>query len=89
MHPSLLPRHRGATPIPAAILAGDPETGVSLMRMDAGLDTGPIVGQRRLALDGDEVAPDLETVLSVAGADLLADSLGPWLEGDLDRHTPG
>ena len=49
LHPSLLPRHRGATPIPAAILAGDPETGVSLMRMDEGLDTGrssPACGSR-------------------------------------------
>ena len=45
LHPSLLPRHRGATPIPAAILAGDAETGVSLMRMDEGLDTGPIVAR--------------------------------------------
>ena len=83
LHPSLLPRHRGATPIPAAILAGDAETGVSLMRMDAGLDTGPLVGQRRLALHGDEVAPDLEAALSVVGADLLSASLGPWLDGDL------
>ena len=49
LHPSLLPRHRGATPIPATILAGDPETGVTLMRMDAGLDTGPIVAQMRVA----------------------------------------
>ena len=46
LHPSLLPRHRGASPIPATILAGDHETGVSLIRMDAGLDTGPIVAQR-------------------------------------------
>jgi methionyl-tRNA formyltransferase len=83
LHPSLLPRHRGATPIPAAILAGDAETGVSLMRMDGGLDTGPLVAQRRLALQGDESAPDLETALSVVGADLLADSLEPWLDGDL------
>ena len=45
LHPSLLPRHRGASPIPATILAGDAETGVTLMRMDAGLDTGPIVGR--------------------------------------------
>ena len=44
VHPSLLPRHRGATPIPAAILAGDSDTGVTLMRMDAGLDSGPVVG---------------------------------------------
>jgi methionyl-tRNA formyltransferase len=83
LHPSLLPRHRGATPIPAAILAGDAETGVSLMRMDAGLDTGPLVGQRRVVLHGDELAPDLEATLSVVGADLLGASLGPWLDGDL------
>ncbi len=60
LHPSLLPRYRGATPIPAAILAGDAETGVTLMRMDAGLDTGPIVAQARVALDGTETAPALE-----------------------------
>ncbi|MFL5643654.1 MAG: methionyl-tRNA formyltransferase [Chloroflexota bacterium] len=82
LHPSLLPRHRGATPIPAAILAGDAETGVSLMRMDAGLDTGPLVGQRRLPLSGDEVAPDLEVALSAEGADLLGVSLAPWLRGE-------
>jgi methionyl-tRNA formyltransferase len=87
LHPSLLPRHRGATPIPAAILAGDAETGVSLMRMDAGLDTGPLVGQRRVALHGDEVAPDLEGALSLVGAELLGASLGPWLDGDLSA-TP-
>ena len=51
LHPSLLPRHRGASPIPAAIVAGDRETGVTLMRMDAGLDTGPIVAVERLPLD--------------------------------------
>jgi methionyl-tRNA formyltransferase len=83
LHPSLLPRHRGATPIPAAILAGDTETGVSLMRMDAGLDTGPLVGRRRLALHGDELAPDLEAALSVVGADLLAADLGRWLDGEV------
>ena len=48
LHPSLLPRHRGASPIPAAILEGDAETGVTLMRMDAGLDTGPIVAVERV-----------------------------------------
>ena len=84
LHPSLLPRHRGATPIPAAILAGDPETGVSLMRMDAGLDTGPLVAQRRMPLTGDEVTPDLEAALADVAADLLAASLGPWLRGEIE-----
>ena len=76
VHPSLLPRHRGASPIPAAILAGDTETGVTLMRMDEGLDTGPIVAQVRVPLHGFEVAPELEARLADEGARLLRESLG-------------
>jgi methionyl-tRNA formyltransferase len=83
LHPSLLPRHRGATPVPASILAGDEETGVSLMRMDAGLDTGPIVAQARVALDGTEVAPALEARLADIGAALLLEWLEPWLAGQV------
>lgn len=83
LHPSLLPRHRGASPIPATILAGDTETGVTLLRMDAGLDTGPIVAVERVTLRGDETAPALEDDLEVVGADLLERSLGPWLRGEL------
>jgi methionyl-tRNA formyltransferase len=83
LHPSLLPRHRGAIPVQAAILAGDEQTGVSLMLMDAGLDTGPIVAQRRLTLDGSETAPELEAALAQAAADLLRASLGGWLAGEL------
>ncbi len=83
VHPSLLPRHRGATPIPAAILAGDEETGVTLMLMDAGLDSGPIIGQTRLPLDGSETAPELEQSLAPRGAHLLADLLPGWLSGEV------
>jgi methionyl-tRNA formyltransferase len=83
LHPSLLPRHRGATPIPAAILDGDTETGVTLFRMDAGLDTGPILASEEVALVGDEDAPGLEARLATVAADLLRRSLGPWLEGSL------
>jgi methionyl-tRNA formyltransferase len=79
LHPSLLPRHRGATPIPAAILAGDRETGVTLMRMDEGLDTGPIIAQSRVALVGDETTPLLEESLEIEAASLLTRYLGPWL----------
>ena len=64
LHPSALPRFRGAAPVPAAILAGDPATAVTLMRMDAGLDTGPIVAQAAVALDGTETAPELEARLA-------------------------
>jgi methionyl-tRNA formyltransferase len=83
LHPSLLPRYRGATPIPAAILAGDTETGVTLMRMDEGLDTGPIVAQTRVALRGDETTPLLEETLEVEAAGLLARYLGPWVRGKI------
>ena len=84
LHPSLLPRHRGATPIPAAIRAGDPETGVTLIRMDAGIDTGPIVAFQRVPLTGRETAPELEAHLSVVAADLLARTVGPWIGGEVD-----
>ena len=84
LHPSLLPRHRGATPIPAAILAGDRETGVSLMRMDEGLDTGPLLAVERIGLDGTEVAPELEGRLAAIGASLLERSIEAWLSGRLE-----
>lgn len=83
LHPSLLPRHRGASPIPAAILADDAETGVSLMLMDAGLDSGPLIKQRRFPLTGMETAPELEHALAQVAAELLAVSLSPWLNGEL------
>lgn len=89
LHPSLLPRHRGATPIPATIAAGDRETGVTLFRMDAGMDTGPIVATVRRALTGTEDAPGLEGVLAADAAGLLASALGPWLAGELaERPQP-
>ena len=83
LHPSLLPRHRGASPIPATILAGDARTGVALMRMDDGLDTGPIVAIDEMPLDGTETAPELEAVLAARGAQLLGRCLPGWIEGEL------
>jgi methionyl-tRNA formyltransferase len=83
VHPSLLPRHRGASPIPAAILAGDPETGVSIIEMGEGIDDGPIVDQARVVLRGDERAPDLERELAAIGAQRLSAILGPWLAGEI------
>jgi methionyl-tRNA formyltransferase len=83
LHPSLLPRYRGATPIPAAILAGDEETGVTLMRMDSGLDTGPIVAQERVPIDPGETAPQLEARLAGLAAGVLTRDLEAWLTGAL------
>ncbi len=71
LHGSLLPRWRGAAPVAAAILAGDAVTGVSIMRMDAGLDTGPVYASREAAIAADETAPALTGRLSSLGAELL------------------
>lgn len=84
VHPSLLPRHRGATPIPATILAGDRVAGVSIMRMDAGLDTGPVVATRSWDLDGTEDAPALESRAAKEGVALLEQVLPGVLSG---RHA--
>jgi methionyl-tRNA formyltransferase len=83
VHPSLLPRHRGASPIPGAILADDRETGVTIIRMDEGIDSGAIVAQERVQLTGEETAPQLVERLSSLGADLLSRSLGPWISGSI------
>jgi methionyl-tRNA formyltransferase len=89
VHPSLLPRWRGASPIPATILAGDRETGVTVIRMDAGLDTGPIVAVERWALNGDEDAPALEAQAAAAGAALIARIVGPWLRSEVGPRDQG
>jgi methionyl-tRNA formyltransferase len=83
LHPSLLPRHRGATPVPATILAGDETTGVSLIQMDEGIDTGPLVAQARTQVAPDETAPELEARLADLASALLSASLGAWLRGEL------
>jgi methionyl-tRNA formyltransferase len=87
VHPSALPRHRGATPIPATILAADPEAAVTLIRMDEGLDTGPIVAAEAWPLDGSETAETLEVEAARRGADLVRRSLPRWLDGSL-RAAP-
>lgn len=75
IHASLLPRWRGAAPIQRALLAGDPETGISIMKMDSGLDTGPILSQRRLAIDRDDDAGTLHDKLARLGAEAIVAAL--------------
>ena len=75
VHASLLPRHRGASPVQAAILAGDRETGASTMRMDEGLDTGPVYLERRVAIGERETAGELSARLAAIGGELLVETL--------------
>jgi methionyl-tRNA formyltransferase len=83
VHASLLPRWRGAAPIQHALLAGDSTTGVSLMRMDEGLDTGPVYARRETPIGGSDTAADLHDRLAALGADLLARALPALLAGEL------
>jgi methionyl-tRNA formyltransferase len=83
VHASLLPRWRGAAPINAALLAGDDETGVTIMKMDAGLDTGPMLAKESLRLTRDDTAGSVFERLSTLGADLLLASLPDFLAGKL------
>jgi methionyl-tRNA formyltransferase len=84
LHPSLLPRHRGASPIPATILVGDPVTGVTIIRMDEGIDSGPIIASEVVTLRGDETSPWLEERLADVAADLLSRTVGPWHRGEIE-----
>ncbi len=83
VHASLLPAYRGASPINAAILDGLPETGNSIMVMDVGLDTGPVLAQSAEPIQPTDTAIDLTDRLSLSGADLLIDTLPSWLAGEL------
>jgi methionyl-tRNA formyltransferase len=84
VHASMLPRWRGAAPVAAAILAGDATTGVTIMKMDAGLDTGPILRQRSLAIAPDDTSESLAAQLAQLGADLLGETLPDWLTGNIE-----
>jgi len=97
LHASLLPRWRGAAPINWAIAHGDTETGVCLMQMDEGLDTGPVYARRAIAIGSEETAGELSERLASTAADLVRDELGRavhgWLEAvpqehDQSTHAP-
>ncbi|EIL98622.1 methionyl-tRNA formyltransferase [Rhodanobacter thiooxydans] len=88
VHASLLPRWRGAAPIQRAILAGDAESGVDLMQMEAGLDTGPVLLERRTPIGRDDTGGSLHDRLSLLGAEVLADGLRRTLAGEVLAATP-
>ncbi len=75
IHASLLPRWRGAAPIHRAVMAGDAETGVAIMQMEAGLDTGPVLAERRTPIAPTDTMGDLHDRLAQIGADLIVDTL--------------
>ena len=88
VHASLLPRWRGAAPIQRAVLAGDRESGVDLMRMEAGLDTGPVLLERRTPVSRDDTGGSLHDRLAMLGAEALAEGLRRTLAGEALVATP-
>jgi methionyl-tRNA formyltransferase len=87
VHASLLPRWRGAAPIQGALLAGDTVTGVTIMKLDEGLDTGPVVATRETPIDPEEDAGALELRLAQLGADLLDEVLPAYAAGQLQPEA--
>ena len=83
IHASLLPRHRGAAPIQAAILAGDAETGITIMKMNAGLDTGPMLCQRAIPIGAEDSGGSLFEKLSRLGGELLLETIPDYISGKL------
>jgi len=83
IHPSLLPKFRGASPVAAAILAGDEFAGVSIMLMDAGMDTGPVLAQAQVAISPRDTTGSLADKLSLTAAHLLLEVLPRWVGGEL------
>jgi methionyl-tRNA formyltransferase len=84
IHPSLLPRHRGATPIPSAILQGDKVTGVSIMLLDAGMDSGSVFRQSEMPVEDTDTAGTLSARLAGSGAELLTEVLPLWIAGKIE-----
>jgi len=86
IHASLLPRWRGAAPIQRALLAGDSSTGVTIMRMEAGLDTGPILASRATPITGLDTGGSLQTRLAALGADLMVQTLPAIESGSVEAQ---
>lgn len=87
VHPSLLPRYRGPSPIATAILQGDEVTGVTIMLLDAGMDSGPILAQREVPISAENTAGSLTEKLAQVGAQLLMETLPLWIEGQIEARA--
>jgi methionyl-tRNA formyltransferase len=87
VHPSLLPRHRGPSPIANTILCGDELTGVTIMLMDSGMDTGPILAQEKVGISFMDTTGALSSRLADVGAKLLLETLPDWLGGKLEPQA--
>lgn len=89
IHPSLLPKYRGASPVAGAILAGDAFAGVSIMLMDAGLDTGPILSQAQAAISQQDTTGTLTDKLAQVSAGMLPEVLTRWVKGEITPRPQG
>ncbi len=83
IHPSLLPKYRGPSPIQSAILNGDKKTGLTVMLLDEGMDSGPILAQEKIGLSGDETAGTLHDKLAELGAKMLLPAIARYIEGKI------
>jgi len=86
VHPSLLPKYRGASPIQYAILNGEKKTGVTIILMDEKMDRGPILNQRALEIEEDETSTTLHQKLAELGANLLMETIPRWMQGMIKSH---
>lgn len=87
VHTSLLPKYRGASPIQFALCSGETETGVTIMQMDKGMDTGPILLQQKLAIDPNDTYTDLDKKLAVLGIKLLLETIPGYIDGTIVPQT--
>ncbi len=87
VHTSLLPKYRGASPIQSALINGDTETGVTIMVMDAGMDTGPVLTQEKILIDLDETYPELDERLAKTGATVLLKTIIEFVEGKITPRS--
>lgn len=83
VHPSLLPKYRGASPIQSAILNGEKKTGITIMKLDAGMDTGPILLQKSLKIEPEDIYPTLEQKMAEIAKELLKKAIFEYISGEL------